>query len=122
MLSEGGLRAPFVLYTWHMALSSSRVDDTVFGDQKVTVADFTFDNAYPSPGGEAVSPVNDLGLQKVNWAICTVKSATGGLVNVANVHYDRANNKLVVFDETPAEVANGADLSTLVVQVVAFGY
>jgi hypothetical protein len=86
---------------------------------KTTVTEVTFDNSYPT-GGEAVTAA-DLGLSRVDYAIATVKSATGGGVNVANVFYNIATGKILVYDETPAEAANAADLSTLVVQVIAWG-
>lgn len=104
-----------------MAVSATKVagTSTIFGNKRVRVYDVTFDSSYPT-GGEPLA-ASALGLRKIQFAICTVK-AVGGTVNVANVHYDRANSKLLVFDETPGEAADTSDLSTLVVQVVAFGY
>lgn len=86
---------------------------------KVTVTDVSFDAAYPT-GGEAVTAAN-LGLNRVDFAIATVKSAATSTVNVANVHYNRDTAKLLAYDETPAEIANDADLAGIVVQVVAWG-
>jgi hypothetical protein len=102
-----------------VAISASRVAATTFGNKRVRVYDVTFDSSYPT-GGEPLA-ASDVGLRKIDWAFCNVK-AVGGTVNVANVYFDRANNKLKVYDETPAEAANTSDLSTLVVQVAAFGY
>lgn len=101
-----------------MAAAVSLIEQTVEGNKRVGVADVTFDNSYPT-GGEAVTP-SQFGLTNATYGICNVKTV-GGTVNVANVYYDRANKKLLVFDETPAEAANAADLSTLVVQVKMFG-
>jgi hypothetical protein len=90
----------------------------VVGDEMRSRATVTLDSSYPT-GGEPLTP-RELGLRYVNFALCTV-SAVGGSVNVAQVHYDKANEKLKLFDETPAEVANAADVSGIKVQVIAFG-
>jgi hypothetical protein len=105
-----------------MSVSVAMVNDpylTVVGNKKHVVADVTFDSSYPT-GGEALTAAN-LGMTKIDYAECNVK-AVGGTVNVANVYYDRANSKIQVFDETPAEVTDTATLATLVVQVKAVGY
>lgn len=102
-----------------MAISAASVDSNVFGSRRVTVTDVTLDSSYPT-GGEAITAAQ-LGLNTVLFAICNVK-AVGGTVNVANAYYDSANAKIKVYDETPAEAANAADLSSLVVRVLAFGY
>lgn len=82
------------------------------------MTDVTFDDSYPT-GGEDVSPA-DLGLHRVNFAIATIKSGAGA-VNVASAHYDPTSAKLVVRDETLAEIDDEADLTDLVIQVAAFG-
>lgn len=102
-----------------MAISAANVDSNVFGSRRVTVTDITLDSSYPT-GGEAVTAAN-LGLSTVLFAICNVK-AVSGTVNIANAYYDQANSKLKIYDETPGEVANAADLSSNVVRVLAFGY
>lgn len=91
----------------------------IFGNKKVTCTEVTLDSSYPT-GGEPLT-ASDLGLRVVDFAITTVKSATGGGQNVANAYYDVPTAKLLVYDETPAEAGNTNDLSALVVQVVAFG-
>lgn len=101
-----------------MAISSTIVDQGVEGNKRVVTTDITFDSSYPT-GGEAVT-LSSVGLMNADYAVCNVK-AIGGTVNVANVYYDRANKKLKVYDETPAEVSNTADLSTLVAQVKFYG-
>lgn len=101
-----------------MAASVTVNERTVQGNKRVTFSTVTFDSSYPT-GGESVTAAQ-LGLSKVDWATPTVKTI-GGTVNVANVTYDRTNSKFKVYDETPAEVANTADLSTLVVEVRAEG-
>lgn len=105
-----------------MALTFTKVGTKpyiVTGHEKKTITDVTFDNSYPT-GGEAVTAAN-LGLNNVYRADAFVKSATGGGVNVANAFYNESTQKILVYDETPAEAANTADLSNLVVRVVAYG-
>lgn len=88
------------------------------GSEMRTIATVTMDNSYPT-GGESV-PAKELGLRYVNVAQATV-SAVGGTVNVAQATYDKSTEKLKLFDETPAEVANASDVSAIKVQLVAFG-
>lgn len=106
-----------------MGLTASRVSDPlpyrIIGTQKETVTDVTFDSAYPT-GGEALA-ASDVGLNKIDSAVCEVKTV-GGTVNVANAHYDETAGTIVVYDETPAEVGNGNSLASLVVRVRARGY
>ena len=93
---------------------------TVFGNKRVSVAEVTLDSSYPT-GGESIT-ATQLGLKSVDFAITTVKSATGAGVNVATAYYDNSTSKVLVYDETPAQAASEADLSNVVVQIVAFGY
>lgn len=90
------------------------------GAEERTVNRFTFDNKYPT-GGEPCSAA-DLGLTRVDFAIATVVTATGGAVNVCFADYDIANGKILLYNETPAEVANEADVATAIVQIVAYGH
>jgi hypothetical protein len=103
-----------------MALTFTRVSKPdVVGSYRQAVTDVTMDNSYAS-GGEAVTPKN-LGLTVVDYATCHIQSTSGGGVNVASAGYDPSTALLHVFDETPAEVASGADIATTVVRVVARG-
>ncbi len=102
-----------------MAISAAKVHTGIPGSLRQTVTDVTFDSSYPT-GGEPVA-ASDLGLTNVLFAFCNVKTI-GGTVNVANAIYDEVNDKIKIYDETPAEAANTADLSTLVIRVLAFGY
>ena len=90
------------------------------GTRKVTITDVALDSSYPT-GGESVS-ASDLGLVKVESADATLKSAATTTVNIANVYYDESTSKLLVYDETPAQVANAADLAGAVVRVTARGW
>lgn len=101
-----------------MAASVTVNDKTVLGNKRVSFATVTLDSSYPT-NGESVTAAQ-LGLSSVHAAVVTV-SAVGGTVNVAQATYDVANSKIKVFDETPAEVSNTADLSNIVLKVVAFG-
>ncbi len=103
-----------------MAATVSNIDSDVWGSRRMVLSEVTFDATYPT-GGEAVTP-SQLGLVEVDFAIVTIKSATGAGVNVANAYYNAATDKILLYDETPAQVANAADVSTTVVNVVAIGH
>lgn len=91
----------------------------IVGDEYRTVTDMTFDSSYPT-GGEAVTAAN-LGLRKINHANVVGASATGAGVNVANAIVDLTNSKVLLYDETPAQVADNADVQTAVVRIEAYG-
>lgn len=99
-----------------MALTLTKVDDGVRGDQRYSVYTVVFDSSYPA-GGESLTAAN-VGLSYVDYANVDVV-AVGGTVNVASASYDRANAKVQLFDETPAEVTG--DLSNVTVRVEAYG-
>ena len=101
-----------------MAASVTVNEKTVLGNQRVSFSTVTLDSTYPT-GGESVT-ASQLGLSSVKAAFVNI-TAVNGTVNVANAFYDVANSKVKAFDETPAEVANGTDLSGTTVVVVAFG-
>lgn len=91
----------------------------VVGAQRKTVTDVSMDTSYLS-GGEPVTAGN-LGLNTVDTATATIQTAATTTVNAASASYDEAAALLHVWDETPAEVASTANLSGLVVRVVAHG-
>lgn len=102
-----------------MALSASNVLSVpyrIVGNQKETCTDVTFDNSYLE-GGESC-PASLLGLNNVERSTCSVQKV-GGTVNVTAA--SRYEEKLHLFDETPAEVASAADVSNIVIRVVARG-
>jgi hypothetical protein len=103
-----------------MAATVSRVLDTVVGAQRKTVSEITFDSSYPT-GGEAVT-ASQLGFGVAVLNASTTIKTVGGTVNVANAYYDIPNGKVLVYDETPAEVSDTATLATLVVQIEAYGH
>ena len=90
------------------------------GTRKLTITDVALDSSYPT-GGESIT-ASDLGLNKVESAQAYLKSAATTTVNIANVYYDPDNAKLLVYDETPAQVANAADLAGAVVRIEARGW
>ena len=95
----------------------------VLGHQKQTVTDVSMDSSYP-PGGEVITAAN-LRLGVVDRATAQIQSAATTTVNAVSAGYTPGNGTttslLAVYDETPAEVANGADLAGLVVRVTAYG-
>lgn len=106
-----------------MALTFTRRGDTAYrivGAQKETITDVLFDSSYPT-GGEAVTAA-ELGLNRVETATAVVQGIASGSVNVTSADYDETNAKILLYDETPAEVANTSDMSGTTVRVIARGY
>ncbi len=109
-----------------MTVTATRRGDLPYrieGAQKKTVTNIAFDTAYPT-GGEILTAAN-LGLNRVDYAEATVYSVATTSVNAAQVSFvpsaTTGGGALFVFDETPAEIANDADIAGLVAQVVAYG-
>ena len=94
------------------------------GARRKTVTDVAFDSSYPT-GGEVITAAN-LRLDRVDHAIAQIQSAATTTVNAVSAGYTPGNGTttsvLKVYDETPAEVANAADLSGLTVRVTAWGW
>lgn len=103
-----------------MALTTTIVEQTVFGNHRVVIADLTFDSSYPT-NGEAVS-LAALGLTSIQHATLTNKS---GYI----AEYDYAADKIIVRYPTASgtaplvasQVANATDLSSLTVRILAIG-
>jgi hypothetical protein len=105
-----------------MAISATLVHKTVVGDLTMTVTDVTCSTKYVS-AGEAVTAGN-LSLNRVVFAIpAGFKDDGEGTINLANAYVSGsgASVKLVLRDETPAEVASEAEIKKPIVRVVAFG-
>lgn len=128
-----------------MSLVINIVKRTLFGDQRVVIADITFDSAYPT-NGEPVD-LGQLGLNSVNFM--HVPPVSG-----YQLEYDYANKKIKVRTPVSAiaahshtentavaytqnattgtggaivaaaasEIALNTDLHTLVVRIMAYGY
>lgn len=89
----------------------------IAGNKKKVVYDVTCDNKYLE-GGETLAPAT-VGLSEIEHAECTIQKV-GGTVNVASASWEAS--KLHLYDETPAEVASEADVSNIVVRLVAEGH
>lgn len=87
------------------------------GKQKETCTDVTFDNKYLSEGETLAAAT--LGLSRIERATCNIQKV-GGTVDVASAAWEA--DKIHLYDQTPAEVASEADVSGIVVRVVARGY
>lgn len=112
-----------------MALSLSTVKKTVWGDIRVHIVDVTFDSSYPT-GGESLTKA-DLGFTTTTLGVFTTTKQTGSVAVYESV-YDLTNEKLMVYGvEQDADAAttepfdqenDTANLSALVVRVIALGY
>lgn len=107
-----------------MAVSVSPVHKTVVGDLKMTVTDITCSEKYVAEG-EAVTAAN-VRLNRILFAIpAGLKDDGAGTINIANAYFNvaasGASGKLILRDETPAEVAGEAEIKKPVVRLVAFG-
>lgn len=95
------------------------------GDQMFTVVDITCSEKYTEKG-EVVTAAQ-CGLRSLAFVIpLGVKTlGSGSTVNIANVVFSVATNKteglLILRDETPAEVANEAEIKKPTVTLAAFG-
>lgn len=95
-----------------MALTATvRRKDTLGNSFRAIVAELTFDSSYPT-GGENLTPAQ-LGLSRVE--VFFPEQGSG-----YTIQYDRTNSKLKAFS-AGAEVANGTDLSTVVVRALVLG-
>jgi hypothetical protein len=118
----------FSLGKEEMAISVAQVTQgglayRISGAEKKTVTDVTMDSGYVT-GGEPVTAAQ-LGFSSVcNSATAQIKTTSGAGVNVAScaavVQTDGSVN-LKCHDETPAEVANAADIATTIIRVTATG-
>lgn len=104
-----------------MALTVSVISSAVHGDDRVVVADITFDSSYPT-GGEDLIP-RDVGLANEIYTV-QAEPTSGRLVA-----YDRTTRKLKAFDfdynnaaDGPAiEVPNATNLATTSVRALIVG-
>jgi hypothetical protein len=92
----------------------------VVGNQRETVTDVTFGTKYTT-GGLSVTPA-ELGLSYLERADCSVQNIGEGSVNVANAVYDETNKKIILYDETPGEVASEAEVKAPIIRVTARGH
>lgn len=109
-----------------MAVSASIVQTArPPGDQVFTVTDITCSTKYVE-GGEEFTAAN-VGLRTIafGWILGVKTLGSGSTVNIANgvisVASTKTTAKLILRDETPAEVASEAEIKAPVVTVVCFG-
>lgn len=88
------------------------------GNLKLTVTPITFPTKYLQ--ADTLTPAQ-LGLKRVAYGYAVLTGIGTGAVNIANVIYDSTNNTLKLFDETPAEVANEAEVKKPTALVFAWG-
>jgi hypothetical protein len=88
------------------------------GNLKMTVTPVEFPTKYLQ--ADKLTPA-DVGLERVVYGYAVLTSISNGAVNIANVIYDPAKETLKLFDETPAEVANEAEVKKPTALVFAFG-
>lgn len=95
-----------------MAISSSDIERTVFGNKRVVVASVTFDSSYPT-GGEAVA-ASDFGLSSIDVIL------PFPLSNRIAV-WDATNSKVLLYTALGTEAADTSDQSAIVVKVLVIG-
>jgi hypothetical protein len=88
------------------------------GNLKLTVTPITFPTKYLQ--ADKLTPA-DVGLERVAYGYAVLTDIGEGEVNIANVVYDPAEETLKLFDETPGEVANEAEVKKPTALVFAYG-
>lgn len=89
-----------------MALTTTFVRRSVFGNRRVTVADVDFDSSYPT-GGESLTATN-LGMSVLDLVLVSNK---GGLI----FEYDYTNSKLLAKHPTGGAASTGLAAPTVAV-------
>jgi len=94
------------------------------GHQKRIHRRVAMDTSYPT-GGEIVTAA-ELGLNNIDTADARIYSSATTTVNAtsaaAAIQTGSGTIKVLVYDETPAEIASTADVDGLVIDVTARGY
>jgi len=101
-----------------MALTFSSLNFSVAGNKRRTIGTVTFDTSYPT-GGEAVT-ANQVGMGKIEQFLIAFPVSSTPAIRAAD--YDYTNDKLRVYGENFAEIANATDLSTFSCKFEAVGY
>ena len=97
-----------------MAFTVTTIVDNTVGNRRMVTADLTFDASYAT-GGEAITAA-EFGLRELeNLQI----PGTDGTLLFA---WDRANGKIVVFDDIASEESATTDLSHVTIRCTAYGY
>lgn len=88
------------------------------GNLKLAVLPVTFPTKYLQ--ADKLTPA-DFGLTRVEYGYAVLTGIGEGTVNIANVVYDFDKETLKLFDETPKEVANEAEVKGPTVLAFAYG-
>lgn len=88
------------------------------GNLKLAVLPVTFPTKYLQ--ADKLTPAN-FGLERVSYGYAVLTGIGEGTVNIANVVYDYANDTLKLYDETPKEVADEAEVKGPTALVFAYG-
>lgn len=92
----------------------------IVGNQKEVVHHLTFPTKYVTGGSAATKA--ELGLSYLERADCDIVNIGEGSVNVVNAVYDESTEKVLLYDETPAEIASEAEVKAPVVRITARGH
>jgi len=101
-----------------LAIGEHPVKPAPPGNKKCTVTPITFPTKYLQ--ADKLTPA-DVGLQRVDYGYAVLTGIGTGTVNIANVVYDPVAETLKLYDETPAEVANEAEVKKPTALVIAYG-
>lgn len=101
-----------------LAIGTRPRKKAVPGNLKMTVTPITFPTKYLQ--ADKLTPAN-LNLKKVSYGFAVLTGIGTGAVNIANVVYDPVAETLKLYDETPAEVANEAEVKKPTCLVYAWG-
>lgn len=93
-------------------------DQDVAGIRRRVVGQYTGPASYTT-GGESLT-AGDLGIGKIEFLSISLLFRTSGVVRFPV--YDYVNSKLLVFDDTGAEVANATALNNFTCRFEAVGY
>jgi len=111
-----------------MALTTTVVRRTVFGDRRVVIADHTFDSSYANDGEAIVGGLATLGLKSVEWASYSQKAPAKDTALVFGFNYDNTTPKVTAYwvDTTTdgaalAEVPDTTNLSTYTARAIYIG-
>ena len=88
------------------------------GNLKLAVLPITFPEKYLQ--ADTLTPA-DFGLERVAYGFAVLTGIGSGAVNIVDVIYDYTNGTLKLYDETPAEVANEAEVKKPTALVFAYG-
>lgn len=92
--------------------------NAVPGDLKLAVLPITFPTKYVQ--NEDLKP-SAFGFARVKYGWAVITGIGTGTVNVANVIYNYKTGKLILVDETPAQIAAEAEVKGVEVLVFAYG-